>query len=105
MSRHHRGPHPAGSPLRYTSAALARRGRGRGGETGGGRAMDAEAMALAVAAAGRHIDTSYDELLMSGVPRTEAREKVRADVREILDLWQSQVAGEAPESGTDGEGR
>ena len=42
---------------------------------------------------------------MSGVPRTEARERVRAEVRDILDLWRSPVAGEALASGTDGEGK
>ena len=59
------------------------------------------ALALAVAASVRHIDTSYDELLMSGVPRTEARERVRNEVGEILDRWRSRGAGEAPASETD----
>jgi hypothetical protein len=71
----------------------AARGSGRVGRTAAGRALDAEAIAVAVAASVRHIDTSYDELLMSGVPRTEARERVRAEVWEILDAWQSQFRG------------
>jgi hypothetical protein len=44
---------------------------------------------LAVAAAVRHGDTAYDELLMSGLSRTEARQRVRPDVRRILDAWRS----------------
>jgi hypothetical protein len=81
------------------------RGSGRVGRTAAGRALDDEAITLAVAASVRHTDTSYDELLMSGVPRTEARERVRDEVREILDVWRSQVPGEAPASGTDGGGK
>ena len=46
-------------------------------------------MTLAVAAAVRHEDTRYDELLMSGVPRGEAREHVRAEVQCILASWQA----------------
>jgi hypothetical protein len=35
----------------------------------------------------RHQDTTYDELLMTGVHREEARARVRRDVDEILDSW------------------
>jgi hypothetical protein len=63
------------------------RGSGRVGRTAAGRALDPEAISLAVAASVRHLDTDYDELLMSGVPRAEARERVRGDMDEILDAW------------------
>lgn len=40
------------------------------------------------AASVRHEGTGYDELLMSGVPRTSARERVGAEVQRILARWQ-----------------
>lgn len=46
------------------------RGSGRVGRSAAGRALDAEAVTLAVVASVRHGDTNYDELLMSGIPRT-----------------------------------
>ena len=46
-------------------------------------------MTLAVAASVRHEDTCYDELLMPGVPRGEAREQVRAEVQRIVTSWQA----------------
>jgi hypothetical protein len=49
------------------------RGSGRVGRTAAGRAMEPEAITLAVIASVRHHDTAYDELLMAGVERNEAR--------------------------------
>jgi hypothetical protein len=43
---------------------------------------------LAVIASVRHQDTGYDELLMAGVPRGEARARVRPDIDRILAAWQ-----------------
>jgi hypothetical protein len=65
----------------------AARGSGRIGRTAAGRALDARAVELAVAASVRHRDTGYDELLMAGVDRAEARERVREDVARVLDGW------------------
>jgi hypothetical protein len=42
---------------------------------------------LAVAAAVRHGDTRYAELLMSGVDRLQARIEVRDEVARVLDGW------------------
>jgi hypothetical protein len=42
---------------------------------------------LAVVASVRHEDTAYDELLMSGVERAEARERVRGEVERALERW------------------
>ncbi|MEA2671822.1 MAG: hypothetical protein QOG45_2042 [Chloroflexota bacterium] len=43
-----------------------------------------------VARAGREReDTPYDELLMSGLPRAEARQRVRPDVDRVLEGWRS----------------
>jgi hypothetical protein len=65
------------------------RGSGRVGRTAAGRALDPAAIDLAVAAAVRHRDTRYDELLMTGTDRHTARATVRNDVAAILDAWRS----------------
>jgi hypothetical protein len=65
------------------------RASGRIGRTREGRELDAHAVRLAVIAAVRHGDTSYDELLMSGVSRAVAREQVRGDVDRVLAAWQA----------------
>jgi hypothetical protein len=44
---------------------------------------------LAVAASVRHVDTSYDELLMSGVDREEARRRVGELVEDVLSGWRA----------------
>jgi hypothetical protein len=69
------------------------RGSGRVGRTAAGRLLDDDAITLAVVASVRHEDTKYDQLLMAGVPRIEARERVRSAVDQMLDLWRSGHAG------------
>ena len=80
-----------GCPARR-AAAIARhaavRGSGRIGRSGAGRALEEQAVALAVIASVRHQDTDYDELLMTGVPRAVAREQVRPAVVRVLAAWQ-----------------
>jgi hypothetical protein len=71
------------------SARAASRGSGRVGRSAAGRALDAEAVTLAVVASVRHGDTRYDELLMAGTERAEARMQVRADVERVLKAWRS----------------
>jgi hypothetical protein len=82
---------PGCPPTRSEAIArhAAARGSGRIGRTAAGRALDPEAVELAVTAAVRHGDTDYDELLMSGLSRTEARQRVRPDVQRVLDAWRS----------------
>ncbi len=63
------------------------RGSGRVGRSAAGRALEPEALGLAVAAAVRHEDTRYDELLMSGVERELARAQVSDEVARVLDGW------------------
>jgi hypothetical protein len=63
------------------------RGSGRVGRSEAGRALEPAALELAVAAAARHEDTGYDELLMSGVERELARAQVRDEVARVLDGW------------------
>jgi hypothetical protein len=67
------------------------RGSGRIGRSAAGRALDPEAVDLAVAASVRHEDTAYDELLMSGISREEARERVRGQVQRVLESWRAPV--------------
>jgi hypothetical protein len=63
------------------------RGSSRVGRSAAGRAFDPRAIALAVAAAIRHQHTHYDELLMAGNDRLEARLLVRDRIDEILARW------------------
>lgn len=63
----------------------ATRGSGRIGRTAAARALGHHTIELAVTAAVRHEDTAYDELLMSGTDRAEARDRVRDDVARVLD--------------------
>ena len=70
----------------------ASRGSGRVGRTAGARAFDPAAVTLAVVAAVRHGDTEYDDLLMVGVDRSDARHRVHAAVDEVLELWRTPVA-------------
>lgn len=63
-------------------------GSGRVGRTAAGRELDRGALTLAVAAAIRHVDTSYDEWLMKGLDRLEARARVRPEVEQVMIRWQ-----------------
>jgi hypothetical protein len=67
------------------------RGSGRVGRSAAGRALDPEAIRLAVTASVRHVDTDYDDLLMSGVDRDGARDRVAVRVDDILDAWREGV--------------
>lgn len=67
----------------------AARGSGRVGRTAAGRSLDPKAVELAVAASVRHLDTRYDELLMAGVDRYEARARIAPDVSRVLDGWRT----------------
>jgi hypothetical protein len=62
------------------------------GRSAAGRALHPDAIALAVAAAVRHEDTRYDELLMAGVNRADARECVRDEMERILEYWRKTPA-------------
>ena len=73
----------AGAIARHTAL----RGSGRVGRSAAGRSLDEKAVTLAVVASVRHEDTEYDSLLMSGVPREEARTQVRPDIDRVLDGW------------------
>jgi hypothetical protein len=63
------------------------RGSGRIGRSAAGRALDPDAVIRAVVASVRHEDTAYDELLMAGMPREQARERIRNDIDRVLERW------------------
>jgi hypothetical protein len=67
----------------------ATRSSGRIGRSAAGRALDPDAIGLAVAASVRHVDTGYDQLLMSGVDRQVARQQVREQVEDVLNSWRA----------------
>ncbi|MFD2763850.1 DUF2293 domain-containing protein [Micromonospora eburnea] len=57
------------------------------GRSAAGRALGPDAVTRAVVASVRHEDTAYDELLMAGVPREQARERVQDDIDQVLERW------------------
>jgi hypothetical protein len=72
---------------RAVAAHTAVRGSGRVGRTAAGQAFEQEALAAAVIAAIRHRHTRYDELLMTGHNRGDARAAVRDAVDRVLVCW------------------
>jgi hypothetical protein len=76
-------PQRAAAISRHTGT----RGSGRVGRSAAGRALDPDAVTRAVVAAVRHEDTKYDELLMAGVPRDQAREQIRNDLNQVVERW------------------
>ncbi|WP_262386801.1 DUF2293 domain-containing protein [Streptomyces sp. TRM49041] len=69
------------------AAHTGERGSGRVGRTAAGRALDEGAVTAAVRASVRHRDTAYDALLVSGVPRRQARIRVAPAVEAVLASW------------------
>lgn len=67
---------------------------GRVGRSAAAKEFDPEAIRLAVAAAVRHRFTNYDELLLAGRDRHEARAVVRAQVEARLEAWRGAMRGE-----------
>ncbi|BEL09312.1 DUF2293 domain-containing protein [Actinoplanes sichuanensis] len=65
------------------------RGSGRVGRSAAGRRFDPDAVTRAVVASIRHEDTDYDDLLMSGVPRDEARTRIRPAIDRVLARWRT----------------
>jgi hypothetical protein len=79
-----------GCPARRAQAIArhtAIRGSGRVGRSAAGQSLDEQAIMLAVRASIRHEDTDYDDLLMSGVAREAARERIRPAVDRVLAAW------------------
>jgi hypothetical protein len=62
---------------------------GRVGRSAAAKELQPEAVTLAVRAHVRHVHTRYDELLVRGVDRQDARAEVTAAVSAQLATWQS----------------
>ncbi|MFG2790875.1 DUF2293 domain-containing protein [Streptomyces sp. NPDC048419] len=65
------------------------RGSGRVGRSAAGRALSEGAVVSAIVASVRHLDTPYDQLLMSGVARHEARRRIGPGVETVLRGWRA----------------
>lgn len=61
---------------------------GRVGRSAAAKALDEQAVRLAVVAHVRHVETPYDKLLMSGWERVESRFRVEDMVQSVLEKWQ-----------------
>ncbi|WP_243742477.1 DUF2293 domain-containing protein [Actinorugispora endophytica] len=65
------------------------RGSGRVGRSAAGRELDERAVRAAVVASVRHEDTDYDAMLMAGVPRETARERIASGIDRVLAGWEN----------------
>jgi hypothetical protein len=78
------------SGTEYAIAAHAcRKYSGRVGRSAAAKALDEQAVLLAVAAHVRHAESSYDALLASGLERREARHRVLGPVEAVLSRWRA----------------
>lgn len=82
-----------GERARGIAAHASVRGSGRVGRSAAGRALSEGAVVSAVVASVRHLDTPYDRLLMSGVPRYEARRRIAPDVEARTRGWRDGAGG------------
>jgi hypothetical protein len=78
---------PTGRERRIAEHAC-RKYSGRVGRSAAAKTLDREAVRLAVTAHVRHAETNYDDLLLNGIERWEARDKVYSDVSQVLDRWE-----------------
>lgn len=62
---------------------------GRIGRTEAAKRLDEEAVNLAVMAHVRHTETRYDQLLVSGYERWEARAEVKPQVEKVMAKWRA----------------
>jgi hypothetical protein len=60
---------------------------GRIGRSESAKSFHEDAVRLAVAAHIRHLETEYDELMMRGYERSDARDKVKSSVDHVLEKW------------------
>ncbi|WET81872.1 DUF2293 domain-containing protein [Amycolatopsis sp. QT-25] len=65
------------------------RGSGRVGRSAAGRELAERAVFLAVVASIRHLDTEYDDLLMAGMERQAARDRIHSTIEAVLDRWRA----------------
>lgn len=81
--------YPSAPPTREFEIALhaCRKYSGRVGRSASAKNLEKEAVAAAVIAHIRHRETNYDQLLLNGNDRQEARFLVRGQVDEVLAKW------------------
>jgi hypothetical protein len=81
--------YPACPPeeARRIATHTAVRGSGRVGRSAAARALDPQALNLAIVAHVRHEHTRYDTLLMQGTDRLGARQLVREEIDRVLEKW------------------
>jgi len=72
---------------RRIAAHAGQRSSGRVGRSAAGRDLDPQAVDLAVIAHIRHEHTNYDELLMRGTDRSDARGLVREKIDRVIAKW------------------
>lgn len=72
---------------RRIATHTAARGSGRVGRSAAGRALDPQALDLAILAHVRHEHTRYDTLLMQGTDRLDARQLVREQIDRVRRRW------------------
>jgi hypothetical protein len=77
---------------RAIAAHASVRGSGRVGRSAAGRTLSPEAVTAAVRASVRHTETPYDQLLMKGVRRPEARRRIAEHVETVLREWRFREA-------------
>ena len=58
------------------------------GRSAAAKELDKEAVRLAVTAHVRHAETNYDDLLLHGIERQDAQEKVYSKVSQVLERWE-----------------
>lgn len=86
-------PHCPPAEAEEIATHAAERGSGRVGRSAAGQQLDARAITLAVIAHIRHVHTDYDRLLMSGVDRMAARERIRKPLEAVEAKWRGEGAG------------
>lgn len=62
---------------------------GRVGRCAAAKDLEPEAIRLAIIAHIRHRETSYDDLLLRGMDRSEARHSIEDKVEDVLTAWQT----------------
>jgi hypothetical protein len=77
---------------RAIAAHASMRGSGRVGRSAAGRSLSPEAVTAAVRASVRHMETPYDQMLMKGVRRPEARRRIAERVEAVLREWRLREA-------------
>jgi hypothetical protein len=70
---------------------------GRVGRSAAAKESDPQAIRLAVVAAIRHRFTDYDERLLAGCDRREARALVQPAVQQQIDRWSAEDTGKGPD--------